>query len=316
MKENDFDTFGTCFTLTDWGDTHDDALEGRVEGCPAGIYLDPAFIQEELNRRAPNADPTSTRRHEPDTVTFLSGVDDSQHTTGEPIHFRIPNRDVRIIEENRHVIRPSHASYTYFKKYGFTDNELCGRASARQTVCRVVAGAIAKLILKPYNITFETEVLRTGTPARDGDSVGAVVRGRIRHLPAGLGEPVYNKFSAQLAFAMMSINAAKGFEIGCGFQAGSMCGSEYNDLQNPDFTFRTNHDGGVQAGITNGQDVWFTVAFKPIPSVRFDQQSIDFEGNPTTLKGSDRNDLCVAPRVLPVVEAMAAIVVVNAILKS
>ena len=308
------DTFGTLFTLTDWGDTHGDALAGCVEGCPAGIYLDPDFIQDEMNRRAPNTDALSTRRREPDTVTFLFGVDEHRYTTGEPIRFRIPNRDVRVNEENRHVIRPSHASYTYFKKYGYTDNEQCGRASARQTVCRVVAGAIAKLVLRPYGITFSSEVLRTGTPARDGDSVGAVVRGRIHRLPAGLGEPVYNKFSAQLAFAMMSINAAKGFEIGEGFHAAEMCGSEYNDLQNPDFSFRTNHDGGVQAGITNGQDVWFSVAFKPIPSMRFDQQSVDFEGNPTTLKGSDRNDLCVVPRVLPVVEAMAAIVTVNALL--
>ncbi len=311
MIQQTTDTFGTFFTLTDWGDTHGDAMEGRVEGCPAGIYLDPDFIQDELNRRAPSTGTLSTRRCEPDTVTFLSGVDEHRRTTGEHILFRIPNRDVRINEENRNVIRPSHASFTYFKKYGHMDNALCGRASARQTVCRVVAGAIAKLILKPHGITFSSEVLRTGTPARDGDSMGAVVRGRIRHLPAGLGEPVYNKFSAQLAFAMMSINAAKGFEIGEGFHAAEMCGSEYNDLQNPDFSFRTNHDGGVQAGITNGQDVWFSVAFKPIPSVRFDQPSIDFEGNPAILKGSDRNDLCVVPRVLPVVEAMAALVVTD-----
>ncbi|MCR4737884.1 MAG: chorismate synthase [Bacteroidales bacterium] len=316
MVQQTTDTFGMLFTLTDWGDTHGDALEGRIEGCPAGIYLDQDFIQTDLNRRAPCSEALSTRRREPDTVSFLSGVDERRRTTGEPILFRIPNRDVRVIEENRHVIRPSHSSYTYFKKYGYMDNELCGRASARQTVCRVVAGAIAKLVLKPYGITFGSEVLRTGMPARDGDSVGAVVRGHIRHLPAGLGEPVYNKFSAQLAFAMMSINAAKGFEIGCGFHAAEMCGSEYNDLQNPDFSFRTNHDGGVQAGITNGQDVWFSVAFKPIPSVRFDQPSIDFEGNPAILKGSDRNDLCVVPRVLPVVEAMAAIVTVNALLMS
>ncbi len=307
------DSFGTNFRLTDWGDTHGDALEGCVEGCPAGVLVDLAFVQGELDRRSPNVDPRSTRRAEPDRVEFLSGMDARNVTTGEPIRFRILNRDVRINEANRHVIRPSHASYTYFKKYGYTDNEQCGRASARQTVCRVVAGAIAKLVLLPYGITFSSEVLRIGTPARDGDSVGAVVRGRIHRLPAGLGEPVYNKFSAQLAFAMMSINAAKGFEIGEGFHAAEMCGSEYNDLQTPDFSFRTNHDGGVQAGITNGQDVWFSVAFKPIPSVRFDQPSIDFEGNPAILKGSDRNDLCVAPRVLPVVEAMAAIVVADAL---
>lgn len=264
-----------------------------------------------MARRAPSADTLSTQRRESDPVEFLTGLDADHCATGEPVRFRIPNRDAHPNEENRHVIRPSHSSFVYFKKYGITDNEQCGRSSARQTACRVVAGAIAKLFLREQGIRIWSEVIATGTPQREGDSVGALVRGHIQGLPAGLGEPVYDKFSARLAYALMSINAAKGFDIGSGFEAAQMSGSQYNDIQNPDFSFQSNHDGGVQAGITNGQEVYFNVAFKPIPSVRFDQSSIDFDGNPAILKGSNRNDLCVAPRVLPVVEAMAAMVVMD-----
>ncbi len=305
------DTFGIHYRLTDWGDTHGEALEGRIEGCPRGLELNREALQEELRRRAPSREAHSTQREEEDTVLFLSGIDEQNITTGEPILFRIPNHDIRVEEESRRLIRPSHSSYTYLKKYGYRDNELCGRSSARQTVCRVVAGAIAKQYLRTLSIEVRAETLRTGRPQREGDSVGALVGGRISGLPAGLGEPVYNKFSARLAFAMMSINAAKGFELGVGYQAATMSGSQYNDLQNSDFSFRTNHDGGVQAGITNGQEVYFTVAFKPIPSVRFDQVTIDYDGNPAILHGSNRNDLCAVPRVLPVVEAMAAMVVMD-----
>lgn len=304
------DTFGRYYRLTDWGDTHGEALEGLIEGCPAGLYVDMGFVTAELNRRAPSRAELSTKRQESDHVEFLSGISDSV-TTGEPIRFRVPNVDVKVSEANRHVIKPSHASYTYMRKYGITDNELCGRASARQTVCRVVAGAIAKLWLKDRGVRITSKVLGIAQPAREGDSVGALVEGRIQGLPAGLGEPVYDKFSARLAYAMLSINAAKGFEYGLGFKAAEMSGSEYHDIQNPDFSFRTNHDGGIQGGITNGEDIYFRVAFKPIPSVRYDRETIDFEGNPVMMKGSDRNDLCVAPRVLPVVEAMAAMVVMD-----
>ena len=304
------DTFGRYYRLTDWGDTHGEALEGLIEGCPAGLRVDMDFVSAELNRRAPSRDELSTKRQESDHVEFLSGISDSV-TTGEPIRFRVPNVDVKVSEANRHVIKPSHASYTYMRKYGITDNELCGRASARQTVCRVVAGAIAKLWLKDRGVRITSKVLGIAQPAREGDSVGALVEGRIQGLPAGLGEPVYDKVSARLAYAMLSINAAKGFEYGLGFKAAEMSGSEYHDIQNPDFSFRTNHDGGIQGGITNGEDIYFRVAFKPIPSVRYDRETIDFEGNPVMMKGSDRNDLCVAPRVLPVVEAMAAMVVMD-----
>ncbi|MBQ3751733.1 MAG: chorismate synthase [Bacteroidales bacterium] len=307
-------TFGIIYKLTDTGGTHDPFLEGAIEGCPKGTPIDFDFIQSEMARRSPNRSAESTQRREKDPVIFLSGIDENHKATGEPIRFQIPNQDIQVIEDNRHVIKPSHVSYTYFKKYGNRDNELNGRASARQTACRVVAGAIAKMVLRKQGIEIAAETMRTATPAREGDSVGALVQCRIHGLPAGLGEPVYDKFSARLAYAMMSINAAKGFEIGKGFEAANMCGSEYNDLQNPDFSFKTNHDGGVQGGITNGEDVCFSVAFKPIPSVRFDQNTIDFDGNPAVYKGSNRNDLCVAPRVLPVVEAMAAMVVLDFIL--
>ena len=304
------DTFGTHYRLTDWGDTHGEALEGLIEGCPAGVRVDMDFVAAELNRRAPSQDELSTKRQEPDRVEFLSGITEGV-TTGEPIRFRVPNVDVKVSEANRYVLKPSHASYTYMRKYGVTDNEQCGRASARQTVCRVVAGAIAKLWLQDKGVRITSKVLSIATPVREGDSVGALVECRINGLPVGLGEPVYDKFSARLAYAMLSINAAKGFEYGLGFRAAEMSGSEYHDVQNPDFSFRTNHDGGIQGGITNGEEIYFRVAFKPIPSVRYDRETVDFEGNPVVMKGSDRNDLCVVPRVLPVVEAMAAMVVMD-----
>lgn len=309
------DTFGRIYRLTDGGDTHGGSLWGRIDGCPAGIPADYGFIAGEMARRAPSDDSMSTRRREADKVMFLSGIDGGL-TTGRAIRFEIPNCDVRHDMPGRHVIRPSHASYSYFRKYGFTDNEQCGRASARQTACRVVAGAVAKLALRPYGITFRSETLYTGKPGRDGDSVGAAVQGHILNVPAGLGEPVYDKFSARLAYAMLSINAAKGFDIGWGYRAAHACGSEYNDRQDCRFRYLTNHDGGVQAGITNGEEICFTVAFKPIPSVRFPQTTVDFEGRPAVYTGSERNDRCAAPRVLPVVEAMAAMVTLDFLLIS
>lgn len=305
-----FDTFGIVFRLTDEGDTHGREMSGVVENCPAGVAIDMGFIQAELARRAPSGDANSTKRKEPDMVEFTSGIKNNM-TTGEPIRFKIPNRDVKVDESQMYVIKPSHASFVYRQKYGAKSNEECGRASARQTVCRVVAGAVAKLFLRQYGIDIKAEVLSTGKPSCEGDTFGALVGCRISNLPAGLGEPVYNKFQARLAFAMMSINAVKGFEIGEGFAAADMCGSQYNDTQNSDFSFNSNHDGGVQAGITNGQEVYFKVAFKPIPSIQLEQQTIDFEGNPVTFKAHERNDRCVVPRVLPVVEAMAAMVVAD-----
>jgi len=304
------DTFGNIYRLTDWGDTHGDFMEGLIEGCPAGLHVDMGFLEAELNRRAPSGDALSTRRCEPDRVDLLSGVENGC-TTGDPICFRVSNVDVKISESNRYVLKPSHASYTYMRKYGITDNEQCGRASARQTVCRVVAGAMAKQWLSERGVTITAKTVSIATPKREGDSLGALVECRICGLPAGLGEPVYDKFSARLAYAMLSINAAKGFEYGEGFRAAEMSGSDCHDLQDADFSFRTNHDGGIQGGITNGEEVYFRVAFKPIPSVRYDRETIDFDGKPIVMRGSDRNDLCVVPRVLPVVEAMAAMVAMD-----
>lgn len=307
------DSFGRIFIISDEGDTHGPYMEGRICGVPKGVAIDMDFIRAELARRAPSASPESTQRQEPDKVTFLSGIENG-FTTGEEIRYRIPNCDVNIASESNHILKPSHASYTYKIKYGARSNEECGRASARQTVCRVVAGAIAKCVLRRYGITFHSEVVSTGQPACEGDTVGALVRCVISHVPASLGEPVYDKFDARLASAMLSINAAKGFEIGEGYAAAHMCGSQYNDTQNADFSFNSNHDGGVQAGITNGQDIIFTVAFKPIPTLQISQQTVTFDGEPATYTGNNRNDRCVAPRVLPVVEAMAAIVILDFLL--
>ena len=304
--------FGTKFILSDYGGTHDTFIGGTITGCPAGVEIDLAFIQNELTRRAPSSHPNATQRKEQDKVTFLSGIENGK-TTGTPIQFCIPNEDVQPNLAMLHVMKPSHASYTYKIKYGITDNSGIGRASARQTACRMVGGAVAKLFLKKFEIEIKAwedcpNVMRN-TPT--DDTIGALVHGIIKNLPAGLGEPIYDKFDARLAYAMLSINACKGFEIGKGFAATKMQGSEYNDIQNPDFSFQSNNDGGVQAGITNGQEVYFSVAFKPIPTLQKKQNTIDFNGNPITCIGNNRNDRCVLPRVLPVVEAMAAMVVAD-----
>jgi len=347
-------SFGTSFILSDYGGTHDARIGGTITGCPAGIEVDLEFIQNELARRAPSPHSYSTQRREQDCVEFLSGIENGK-TTGTPIEFCIQNEDVQPNKAMLHVMKPSHASYTYKMKYGITDNSGTGRASARQTACRVVGGAIAKLYLKRFGIEIhaweegrkekgkgrrETEELSPSNfegvhegwgrlhenkneiadQARndeetDGDTFGALVHCTIKNLPVGLGEPVYDKFDARLACAMLSINACKGFEIGKGFEAAKMKGSEYNDVQNPDFSFQSNHDGGVQAGITNGQEVYFSVVFKPVPTLQMEQKTIDFDGNPVTYTGNNRNDRCVAPRVLPVVEAMAALVTADFMLQ-
>jgi len=304
------DSFGKNFVLTDWDGAYHPELNGAITGCPAGVFIDMDFIQQQLDRRSPSNHPYSTQRKEKDRVIFLSGIE-ANYTTGHTIIFKIPNEDVQINSETLNVLKPSHASFVYKIKYRITDNLGISRASARQTACRVVAGAIAQLILRQYGITVEAKAGEVAECKDDEDTFGATVYGEIKNLPIGLGEPVYDKFDARLAYAMLSINACKGFEIGQGFKAATMTGSDYNDRQTKEFAFCSNNDGGVQAGITNGQTVYFSLAFKPIPTIIKEQQSIDFEGNEVCFKGTDRNDKCVIPRVLPVVEAMAALVVVD-----
>lgn len=310
-------TFGTAFCLTTFGESHGAAIGGVIDGCPAGILLDKALIEKELSRRKPGQDSTMSARKEPDEVEFLSGLFEGK-TTGAPIAFLIRNKDAKTsdYENIKDVFRPSHADFTYQMKYGIRDYAGGGRGSARTLLPCVVAGAIAKQILASQNIEISSEVIEMGE-AREKDTVGAIIQGTIKNAPVGLGEPAFMKFHAILAYAMMTINAAKGFEIGEGFKAARMRGSECND----EFVFdgerirtKTNHSGGVQGGITNGEDIVFRVAFKPIPSVMLPQQTVDIHGNPVTLEIQGRHDTCVVPRVIPIVEAMAAMVTLDFVL--
>ena len=310
-------TFGTAFCLTTFGESHGAAIGGVIDGCPAGILLDKSLIERELSRRKPGQDNTMSARKEPDEVEFLSGLFEGK-TTGTPIAFLIRNKDAKTsdYENIKNVFRPSHADFTYQMKYGIRDYAGGGRGSARTLLPCVVAGAIAKQILATQDIEIQSNVTQIGEE-REKDTVGAIVQGTIKNVPVGLGEPAFQKFNAVLAHAMMTINAAKGFEIGEGFNAASMRGSECND----EFIFdgerirtKTNHSGGVQGGITNGEDVVFRVAFKPIPSVMLPQQTVDIQGHATTLEIQGRHDVCVVPRVLPMVEAMAAMVTLDFIL--
>ena len=310
-------TFGTAYCLTTFGESHGPAIGGVIDGCPAGVLLDKSLIENELARRKPGQNATMSARKEPDEVEFLSGLFEG-NTTGSPIAFLIRNKDAKSsdYENIKDVFRPSHADFTYQMKYGIRDYAGGGRGSARTLLPCVVAGAIAKQILASQNIEIQSEVIEMGE-AREKDTVGAIIHGTIKNAPVGLGEPAFMKFHAILAYAMMTINAAKGFEIGEGFNAARMRGSECND----EFVFdgerirtKTNHSGGVQGGITNGEDIVFRVAFKPIPSVMLPQQTVDIHGNPVTLEIQGRHDTCVVPRVLPIVEAMAAMVTLDFVL--
>jgi chorismate synthase len=346
-------TFGNIFRLTSFGESHGEAIGGVIDGCPAGISLDIDFIQSELNRRKPGQSDITTSRKEADTVEFLSGVFEGK-TTGTPIGFIVRNSNQHSSDYNnlRETYRPSHADFTYQTKYGIRDQRGGGRSSARETIARVVGGAIAKLALKKLGIEIIAYTSQVGdiqlnksyieldlqliesTPVRcpdphvaqqmieliqqvkaDGDTVGGVISCVCKGVPAGLGEPVFGKLHAALGSAMLSINAVKGFEYGLGFEGVRHKGSEVNDLfyrrADGKIATRTNHSGGIQGGISNGEDIYFRVAFKPVATLLKEQQTVDKEGDETLLQVEGRHDPCVLPRAVPIVEAMAAMTLLD-----
>ena len=340
-------SFGKVFNLTTFGESHGTALGGVIDGCPAGLKIDLDVIQNEMNRRKPGQSEIVTQRKEPDTVTFLSGIFEGQ-TTGTPIGFIIEN-DNQKSKDYAHIkdtYRPSHADFTYDQKYGVRDYRGGGRSSARETACRVAAGAIAKQLLKdikihaftssvgdiflekpyqeldfnkiesnivrcPDEATSEAMIARIKEIRKQGDTVGGTVTCVLQNVPVGLGEPVFDKLHADLGKAMLSINAVKGFEYGSGFCGAKMKGSEHNDLFNIDGSTKTNLSGGIQGGISNGMDIYFRVAFKPVATIMQKQDTIDSDGNMVEMHGKGRHDPCVVPRAVPIVEAMAALVLAD-----
>ena len=342
--------FGKLFKLTTFGESHGEALGGIIDGCPAGIELNFEAIQHEMQRRKPGQSSIVTQRKEADEVQFLSGIFEGK-TTGTPIGFIIPNTNQKS-EDYSHIkdsYRPSHADYVYEKKYGIRDYRGGGRSSARETVSRVVGGAVAKQIIpeikinafvssvgeifidKPYqdldfSLTESTAVrcpdLATAEKMetyikeikKQGDTVGGTVTCIIQNVPIGLGEPVFDKLHAELGKAMLSINAVKGFELGSGFCGARMKGSDHNDLYNADGTTKTNLSGGIQGGISNGMDIYFRVAFKPVATLIQKQEVLTKTGELIEQQGKGRHDPCVVPRAVPIVEAMAALVVADYVL--
>ena len=340
-------TFGTLFKLTTFGESHGAAIGGVLDGCPSGIELDLDAVQNELNRRKPGQSAIVTQRKEPDTVEFLSGIFEGK-TTGTPIGFVIRNTNQKS-KDYSHIkdsYRPSHADYVYDQKYGFRDYRGGGRSSARETASRVVAGAIAKQFVAGIQINaFVSQVgsmtldipyqeldfsLTESNPIRcphpetaermeqyikevrkEGDTVGGIITCVARNVPVGLGEPVFDKLHAELGKAMLSINAVKGFEYGSGFAGVAMKGSEHNDSFNQDGSTKTNYSGGIQGGISNGMDIYFNVAFKPVATVIQGYETIDKEGNMVKTQGKGRHDPCVVPRAVPIVEAMTALVLAD-----
>jgi len=347
-------SFGKFFKLTSFGESHGKAVGGVIEGVMPGLDVDMDFIQGELNRRRPGQSAITTPRDEKDQVEILSGVLDGK-ATGTPIGFVIWNADQRSKDYGniKDVFRPSHADYTYQSKYGIRDHRGGGRSSARETIARVVAGAFAKLILKQHGVEISAYTSQVGTlkleksyneldlskiednivrcpdaemaekmieyidqVRQDKDSVGGVITCVIKNSPVGLGEPVFDKFHAEMGKAMLGINAVKGFEYGSGFKATEMKGSEHNDeffMDGEKVRTKTNRSGGVQGGITNGEDIYMNVAFKPIATILKEQNTVNKQGEEvaTTVKG--RHDPCVLPRAVPIVEAMAAMVMVDMI---
>ncbi len=313
-------TLGHNFTLTTFGESHGPAIGGVIDGCPSNLKIDFQLIDEELRRRKTAQSPTASQRNEPDRVEWLSGLLDGV-TLGTPIAFIVRNEDCKSNDYDslKDVYRPSHADYTYEQKYGIRDWRGGGRSSARTALPIVVAGAIAKQILRDKGISVCSEIFSMGDAEQaksSGDSVGGIVQGVIKGVPAGIGEPMFGKFSAELAHAMFSLPAVKGFEIGDGFAMAQMKGSEANDLfvnENGRIHTATNHSGGIQGGISNGEDVTFKVAFKPIPSIAQPQQTLNRAGEACAIQIEGRHDVCVLPRALVLVEAMAALVTVDLI---
>jgi chorismate synthase len=351
-------TYGNIFKISTFGESHGKAIGVTIDGCPAGLDFDEAFIQHELDRRKPGQSRITTQRKEADTFQVLSGVFEGK-TTGTPIAIVIYNEDQRS-KDYGHItdkFRPSHADYTYTEKYGIRDYRGGGRSSARETAARVAAGAVAKLILKKLGVEVYAYVTRIGKMAleksykeldlsktddnavrcpdpemaqqmfdyidetrKKGDSIGGIVTGVITGVPVGWGEPVFDKLHAELGKAMLSINAVKGFEYGSGFEGTKLYGSEHNDEFEIDESGKvktsTNHSGGVQGGISNGEDVYFNVAFKPTATIMKDQKSVNASGEAVTVSGKGRHDPCVLPRAVPIVEAMSALVLVDFYLRA
>jgi chorismate synthase len=345
-------SFGQIFRLTSFGESHGVGIGGVIDGCPAGVEIDFGFIQNELDRRKPGQSKITTQRQESDQVEFLSGIFEGK-TQGTPIGFLVRNKDQhsKDYDDLKDIFRPSHADYTYLKKYGSRDHRGGGRSSARETVARVVAGAVAKLMLKQVGVGIHAFVYRVGEvelgksykeldlnlidsnivrcpdagaaermiarieeAGRNNDTVGGVIQGVVQGVPVGLGEPVFNKLHADLGHAMLGINAVKGFEYGSGFDGTKLSGSQHNDVflkTESGIRTRTNHSGGVQGGISNGEDIYFNVAFKPIATLLKEQQTVDKYENETTINPKGRHDPCVLPRAVPIVEAMAALVIAD-----
>jgi chorismate synthase len=340
-------SIGTRFTLTTFGESHGLAYGGIIDGCPSNISIDLAFVQTELDRRKPGQSKLVSQRKESDTVQFLSGIFEGK-TTGTPIGFLIENENQKSqdYDQLKDTFRPSHADFTYDKKYGNRDYRGGGRSSARETVNWVVAGAIAKQIIpeikinafvssvgtiyidKPYQdldfTKIESNAVRCPDEAtaakmeeyiteikKQGDTVGGTITCVLQNVPIGLGEPVFDKLQAQLGKAMLSINAVKGFEYGSGFCAAEMKGSAHNDLFNEDGSTKTNLSGGIQGGISNGMDIYFRVAFKPVATLLLQQEVLTQDGQLVDQQGKGRHDACVVPRAVPVVEALSAMVLAD-----
>ncbi len=328
-------TFGNIFRLTTFGESHGVALGGIIDGFPAGVVIDMNFIQMELDRRRPGQGALTTARKEPDKVEILSGIFDGK-STGCPIGFIVKNADHNSDDYStlKDIYRPSHADYTYQMKYGIRDYRGGGRTSARETVCRVVGGAFAKLVLTRLKIEIKADILQVGRHILVGseeerqrqmteivevvksknDSIGGIIGCSIKHCPIGLGEPVFGKLNAALGCAMLSINAVKGFDIGDGFDGVGNTGSELNDEfcnNNGTIRTRTNHSGGIQGGISNGEDINFRVLFKPVPTILREQNTVNKDGEVVEFTAKGRHDPCVITRAVPIVESMAAMTILD-----